>query len=102
MQSAPSPTRKSDLGTPSQQHTPSPSRKRGTRVIAEITESPSQRYAPRTTRKNDPEGDGISNRIQSNNIHRGTPSTPRNHRKAPSLYHLNPTPLVMHRTSENT
>nr|ABI34340.1 hypothetical protein SDM1_42t00007 [Solanum demissum] len=42
---------------------------------------PSQRYVPSPARKNDPGGDGISNRIQSHNNHRGTPSTLRNHRK---------------------
>uniref|UniRef100_M1DPQ5 Integrase n=1 Tax=Solanum tuberosum TaxID=4113 RepID=M1DPQ5_SOLTU len=53
---------------------------------------PSQRYVPSPARKNDPGGDGISNRIQSNNNHRRMSSTLRNHRKGSKPILLNPMP----------
>uniref|UniRef100_M1C4X2 Integrase n=1 Tax=Solanum tuberosum TaxID=4113 RepID=M1C4X2_SOLTU len=88
MQSAPSTARRATRGHPANSTLPV-LLEREARGRSSISPSlHSQRYIPSPDRKNDLEDDGISNRIQSNKNHRGTPSTLRNHIKGskPILY----------------
>uniref|UniRef100_M1CZ02 Integrase n=1 Tax=Solanum tuberosum TaxID=4113 RepID=M1CZ02_SOLTU len=95
MQPAPSPARKSTRGHPASSTLPSQLEREARGRLPISPNLPSQRYVLSPARKNDPGGDGISNRIQSNNNHRGTPSILRNHRKGSK-----PIPSQSHASSD--